>query len=350
MIGTSPTTMGGIASVIQVYQRAGLFRRYGIAYLATHCDGSAAAKLRAMLGAYWRFLLLLVRGQIGLVHVHVASRASFWRKLPLFALAFLFRIPAILHLHGAEFAIFYGQESGPVRRRIIRAVFNRVSRVVVLSAAWKTWVESIGVRTPTLAIYNPVMLPAPTAWSARRRGQLLFLGRLGKRKGSYDLLDAMTRIAAQHGDMKALLGGDGDVPQIAARAAALGIAGNIELLGWVGGEQKNALLATAEVYVLPSYNEGLPMSVLEAMAAGMPVVSTPVGGIPEAVTDGVEGYLVAAGDIDGLAGRLRQLLSDPGLSERMGAAARRKVETTFSSGAVLPQIEQLYLELGFTPV
>lgn len=91
------------------------------------------------------------------------------------------------------------------------------------------------------------------------------------------------------------------------------------------------------------------MSVLEAMAAGLPVLATPVGGIPEAVADGVEGFLVAPGDVDALAARLAQLLEDDALARRMGEAARRKVESTFCSDAVLPQLERLYRELGFLP-
>lgn len=344
MAGTGFDTMGGISSVVKVYRDAGLFQRYPIVYLATHCDGGAAAKLGAALRAYGRYLLMLLSFKVGLLHVHVASRASFWRKMPLFLLAFLFRIPTILHLHGAEFVIFYEQESGPLRRRLIRAVFNRARRVVVLSDMWKQWVESIGVRAPVQAIYNPVMLPPATEWSARASGQLLFLGRLGKRKGTYDLVDALARLPAAP---EALLGGDGETAQTTDYARQRGLGDKVRMLGWVGPEQKAGLLASATIYVLPSYNEGLPMSLLEAMAAGMPVLSTTVGGIPEAVSDGVEGFLVQAGDIDALSARLEQLLADPALAQRMGAAARRKVETTFASGAVLPRIEQLYQELGF---
>ncbi|MES2159785.1 MAG: glycosyltransferase family 4 protein [Pseudomonadota bacterium] len=348
MAGTDPATMGGIASVVNVYRAAGLFARYPITYLATHCDGGAGAKLGRMLRAYLRYLWLLCRGRVGLLHVHVASRASFWRKCPLFLLAFVWRVPAILHLHGAEFAVFYGQECGPLRRALVRGVFNRCSQVVVLSGQWQQWVQGIGVTAPVRAVYNPVLLPpAASDWGARQAGQLLFLGRLGPRKGSYDLLAAIARVVAAQPALTALLGGDGELAQTAARADALGIAAHVKLLGWVGGADKQALLDQAMVYVLPSYNEGLPMSVLEAMAAGMPVISTPVGGIPEAVSDGVEGYLVAPGDVAALAERIERLLTEPGLAERMGAAARRKVATTFSAEAVLPRIEELYQQLGW---
>ena len=130
------------------------------------------------------------------------------------------------------------------------------------------------------------------------------------------------------------------------RAEELGIADHVELLGWVRGEDKERLLATAVLYVLPSYNEGLPVSVLEAMAAGLPILTTPVGGIPEAVTDGVEGFLVEPGDVRTLADRLERLLADADLARRMGVAARHKVEAAFSANAVVPQLEAMYAAMG----
>ena len=87
MLGTGMDTMGGIASVVRVYEQAGMLRRFGVRYLATHCDGSRWRKLRVMLAAYAVFAGMLLRGQVGLVHVHLASRASFWRKSGFFLLA-----------------------------------------------------------------------------------------------------------------------------------------------------------------------------------------------------------------------------------------------------------------------
>ncbi|WP_395406744.1 glycosyltransferase family 4 protein [Pseudoduganella sp. UC29_106] len=351
MLGTGLDTMGGIASVVRVYQEAGLLRRYGIRYIATHCDGGKLRKFRAMAGAYVAFLGMLLRGQVGLLHVHVASRASFWRKSGFFALAFAFGIPAILHLHGAEFAQFYGEECGPLRKRIVRGIFDRCRRVVVLSDAWKRWVQGVSKNPHVEAIYNPVLLPpSAVAWTARQPGAVLSLGRLGKRKGSYDLLEAAARVLPSAPAVELRLGGDGELDAVRARAAQLGMADHLNLLGWVNGERKEQQLAGAMLYALPSYNEGLPMSVLEAMAAGLPVLATPVGGIPEAVSDGVEGFLVEPGDVEALAARLAQLLQDEALAQRMGAAARHKVETTFSSQAVLPRVEKMYQELGFAPL
>lgn len=346
MLGTALDTRGGISSVARVYEQHGLFERFGIKYIATHCDGSAVRKLWRAVAAMATYAAALLRGP-ALVHVHVASRASFWRKSPFFLTAFLLKVPAVLHLHGAEFALFYDRECGRVRRSFVRFVFDHCARVIVLSAAWRDWVQRMCGNPNVIAIYNPVLLPAkPPPWEKRRPGTVLFLGRLGRRKGSYDLLDAAARIAARQPALRLLLGGDGELDEVRARAAQLGIADRVDLLGWVRGEYKERLLATAALYVLPSYNEGLPVSVLEAMGAGLPILTTPVGGIPEAVTDGVEGFLVEPGDVAALADRLERLLGDPALAQRMGEAARHKVETAFSANAVIPQVEAVYAGMG----
>lgn len=348
MLGTSLATQGGVASVVKVYRDDGLFDRYPVAYLATHRDGGARLKLMAVVQALFAFIGLLLRARVGLVHIHVASRASYWRKLTFVALARLFRVPVILHLHGAEFSMFYEQESGPAKRALIRWGFNSAARVVVLSSAWKAWVESIGVRAPVRAIHNPVVLPPASAWEQRQPGNVLFLGRLGQRKGCFDMIEAAALLDQQK--FQLLLGGDGEVEEVRRRADKLGIGAAVQLLGWVDAASRQVLLGQAWLYCLPSYNEGLPMSLLEAMAAGLPVITTPVGGIPDAVTDGVEGFLVQAGDVDAIRSRMAQMLDNRELAQQMGAAARRKVEQHFSSTVILPQVESLYRELGVLPV
>ncbi|AVR95985.1 hypothetical protein C9I28_09755 [Pseudoduganella armeniaca] len=350
MMGTSRATKGGIASVVQVYDDAGLFQRFPIHYIETHRDGGALTKLRMMARAYLALLCILLRGRAALLHVHTASRASFWRKYPAFLLARLFGVPTILHLHGGGFAKFYGTECGRLRKWMIRNVYDNVTCVLVLSAQWERWVRGITRNTNVQALYNPVIAAATTVdWSRRDPATVLMLGRLNKNKGTYDLLKATAKLPPTLAHARLCLGGDGEIEQAREAAGALGLAERVELAGWIGPEAKTGYLDSATVYVLPSYNEGLPMSVLEAMAAGLPVVTTPVGGIPEAVTDGVEGFLIQPGDIDALRDRLQALLSDPALARRMGEAGRRKVEAQFLSTTIMPRLERLYVELGATP-
>lgn len=346
MIGTDPHTQGGISTVVNVLRDAGLFDRCGIEYIATHRDGDRRAKLAQLVANWPRFMARLLTGRIALLHSHTSSRASFWRKCLFIVPALLVRVPVVLHLHGAEFQVFYNQECSSPTRRFIRGVFERVSRVVVLSESWGQWVGAEFPAARVSVIVNPVHLPLLAASGQRKDGALLFLGRLGRRKGVYDLLHAVANVVPRNPGLRVLLGGDGELEEVQAQAQSLGIGQHVELLGWVRGEDKLRLLGEAGVYVLPSYHEGLPMSVLEAMAHGMPVVSTPVGGIPEAVRDGVEGFLVAPGDVVALSDRLERLLADPGLRGSMGAAARRRAESEFGVAGIVERWVELYRELG----
>ena len=345
MVGTALETQGGVSSVVNVLRDSGLFERFGIEYIASHGDGGATRKLATAIIGWLRCMARLLGGRVAVLHVHMASRASFWRKLLFILPAFALGVPVIVHLHGAEFRRFYSEESLVLVRRLIRYVFEKAARVIVLSEGWKAWASSAFPQARVVSVYNPVVLPELPAFEARESSTLLFLGRLGARKGALDLIEAMARIRESFPTARLWMGGDGDVEGGRRRAATLGLAGQVELLGWVRGAEKQVLLEKATVYVLPSYNEGLPMSVLEAMSAGLPVVSTPVGGIPEAVTDGVEGYLVQPGDIDRLSECLARLLGDADLRRRMGEAGRRKVERLFSADVVIPQFEDVYAEL-----
>jgi glycosyltransferase involved in cell wall biosynthesis len=281
-----------------------------------------------------RYLGLLLRGEVGLAHVHVSTGMSFWRKLLFVCPTLLAGVPAILHLHGADFAEFH-RDGGAFRRWMMRTLFDRVAGIIVLSASWQAWARRISRNPLIVPIHNPVALPAPSDAARREPSSILFLGQLGKRKGAYDLLEATALLVAKHPRVKLRMAGDGELEQVKAAVGRLGLQAHVEVLEWVSGARKSALLESASVYALPSYCEALPMSVLEAMAAGLPVVCTPVGGLPEALTDGLEGAMVAPGDVAALADALDALLSDPALGRRMGEAGRLRIESGFSTARVM---------------
>lgn len=348
MIGTAPDTQGGVSAVVNVLNSAGLLTRCGVEYITIHRNDDFGTKITVLLGAWPRFMIRLLRGRVDLLHAHTASRASFWRKCLFIVPAIIAGIPVVFHLHGAEFHVFYDKECSAPARRFVRWIFEHVNRVVVLSESWRNWVLTAFPKANVDVIHNPVIIPdrLESEQGARQPATLLFLGRLGQRKGVYDLLQAAARIAPRYPALRVLLGGDGDIEEVRAQALALNIGAQVQLLGWVSGGDKSRLLDQASIYVLPSYNEGLPMSVLEAMAHGLPVVSTPVGGIPEAVSDGGEGFLVAPGDVVTLADRLDRLLADQALREHMGRAAQKRAETVFGAGKIVEHWVKLYSELG----
>jgi glycosyltransferase involved in cell wall biosynthesis len=342
MLGTSLYTMGGISAVVNEYRHAGLFNRFPIIYLPTHADGGALKKIGICAAAWLRYMGLLLLGRVALVHAHAASRASFWRKCLFLFPAFALRVQSILHLHGAGFVRFYEEDCGRLKKWIVRYVFNRVDTVVALSDTWACWIRSVAVHASICPINNPVRLPSVVDHAVRETSTILFLGRLGDRKGVYDLLQACARLVNVHPSLKLMLGGDGELDRVRAEAMRLGIGAHVDVLGWVSGSAKESLLRRATVYVLPSYAEGLPMSVLEAMAAGLPIVTTPVGGIPEIVEHDREGCLVSPGDVQALASAIDRLLSDEALRRRMGQSARERALNTFSADCILPQVEVLY--------
>jgi len=169
----------------------------------------------------------------------------------------------------------------------------------------------------------------------RTRGhRLLFTGRLAAVKGLPILLEAVARLAPEHPDIELLLAGDGpDRPALEQRAADLGITDRVRFLGYQSSDQVRALLQETDVFALPSFAEGVPVVLMEAMASGVPVVTTRIAGIPELVEDDVSGFVVPPGDVAALVAAIDALLRDPSLRSRLGAAGRATVEREFDIDA-----------------
>lgn len=348
MIGTSFENTGGVAGVVNVYRRAGLFERWPVVYLATHGAGGNLRKLLLAMTAWSRFMRLLLRGRIALLHAHTASNASFWRKSMFVMPSLWLGIPVVLHIHGGGFIEFYNNRCGQLRKRVVRFVLEHSERVITLSPSWFARLQGIAPNARVVCIPNPALIPRRQP--RRNIGLIaLFLGKLCRDKGVFDLLEAIAYLKNRLPGLRLSLAGDGDPLAVRTRAEILGVAGQVELLGWVSGEAKERLLREASVCVLPSYVEGTPMSLLEAMGAGLPSVATKVGGIPDMLTDGVEGRLVEPGDIVALAEALEQLLTDRKAYARMSEAALARFSSEFSADVVMPRLERLYTKFGVTP-
>lgn len=349
MLGTSLHTKGGIASVIKSYQAAGLFDRWDISYLPSHIDGGWTLKLRVATAALMKFLAMLLVGRVQLVHVHSASNASFWRKTAFIIPALLFYRPVLFHLHGGGFIAFY-RGCNTLQRRLIRFILNHVAVVIVLSDAWQKQLSLIAPFASFRPIPNPVQVePVNARVSCTATPTIIFMGRLEKEKGIFDLIDALVYLRARYPKLELKLAGDGNVEAVRQSAAERGVADALRFLGWIDGPEKTRMLSNADALVLPSYAEGLPMSALEAMAVGTPVVATRVGALPELIDDGVNGFLVEAGDVRGLSRAIDRLLSSDTTRRRLSKSARERIEQFYSSERVVPQIEAIYLQFGIHP-
>jgi glycosyltransferase involved in cell wall biosynthesis len=347
MVGTALEGRGGVAAVVSVLRHHGLFERERVRYVATHREGSKAAKVRGALSGFWNTLLACVRQHPAVVHVHAASRASFVRKSIVLLIARLAGCKTIFHLHGGGFRQFASVEAGALMRRWIRHTLEASSVVITLSGSWAQFVNAFAPRARVAVVPNAVPLAAPSRVEPEA-GRILFLGRLESAKGVFELLAAGALLAPRFPALRLVFGGEGDAAALRRRAAELGIEDRIELPGWLAPAERDGQLARASVFCLPSHAEGLPMAMLEAMASGRAVVASSVGGIPETIVDGGNGLLVPPRDERALAGALAQVLGDAALRARLAGAARATIEQHYSTEVVCGQLSALYRELAGT--
>lgn len=333
---------GGMRSVVEAYRRAGLFERRQVHLLYTHDEGPLVYRLALALWSLLCFALMLIRGQVTLVHAHISMRGSFWRKIVFANLAQLFGVPVVGHLHGSDFDHFVVSQPKWVQR-IVTGQLERMATVLVLGECWRHFVLSVAPAARVVVLPNYVRMPSGIARHAKRETvELLFLGIVGRRKGVYDLLEAFAAARAKYPSLQLTIAGNGEIDQARSAATTTGIADSVRFTGWLDDEEKNVLLKNSDICVLPSYNEGLPISILEAMSWGLPIITTDVGAIAQLVRHEIDGLIVPAGAPDSLAHAILRLASSQVLRIRMGYSGRRRVGDAFSEEVVLPRLERIY--------
>jgi glycosyltransferase involved in cell wall biosynthesis len=344
MVGTSLDAPGGMSAVVKIYKACGFFEEWNVVYLNTYERPRFTTQMRVMARALNIFLGLLMSRAVSLLHVHSASRGSFWRKSLFCALARVFQVPYVFHLHSGEFSVFAEKECGPFARWWIRSTLASAHSVIALTSSWRNALEAIVPNARIIVLGNPTYVPEKLAPLKNEPFHVVFLGRLREKKGVFDLIKAVPNVLIHLPKVKFTLAGDGDLESVEELAQELGVRDSVRLPGWIEGESKDILLASADVLVLPSYYEGLPICLLEAMSIGVPIVATNVGGIPELLENGKCGFIVSPGDVGALASSLVCALSDRGTAEQMRTRAFMRAVDTYSSQAIIDQLVKIYKE------
>lgn len=334
---------GGMRSVVVNYRDDGFIDRQGITLIHSYDDKGFVGRQLLLMRALLSYGFRLLTQKVELVHCHAAMRGSFWRKAIFASLARRFGVPVLLHLHGSEMKGFYESQSPRIRHLITRQL-ELASAVLVLSESWKQFIQTVAPQAKVIVVPNYVRVPVAAERPARQGLNILFLGLLGKRKGIFDLLEAFARARRQNPALRLIVGGNGEVDAAKRLARELDIEDGVTFLGWIDEDQRREALTNADIFVLPSYNEGLPMSVLEAMAYGLPVIATPVGGIPEVITNGQDGRLITPGNIGALERALLELGESPELRHKLGAAGHARVKECYADTVVLPLLNSIYDE------
>ena len=349
MVGTSLNAPGGMTAVVTAYREGGLFAQWRVTYLNSYEAPGFRTQLRVMASALFAFLRALVFGHVVAAHIHTASRGSFWRKSIFCALARCARVPYVLHVHSGEFPDFVNDESSRIGHAWVRFTLRGAARVIALTEAWRKALLRIEPKSNVVVIGNPVVVPEVQP-AHRPRGQhVVFLGRVRSKKGVFDLIRAIPAILDAVPDARFTLAGDGELAEAEALARSLDINHAVKLPGWVDEAGKADLLASADALVLPSYFEGLPICVLEAMAAGVPVVATSVGGIPEVIEHEESGWLVMPGDVNALSAGLRAVLMNESLRARLTAKGYARVRAFYARETVLAELGTVYRNIAGTP-
>ena len=347
MFGPAKTATSGISSVVNNWLGAGLEKNISLEYIATLDDYVPGEYIKKSLNALraYRVFWVKCKAPVDLVHIHLSSGMSFYRKLIIFWFAKRRNIKVAVHLHGSVFKEFY-EDGSRFQQRLVSWLFDQSDGIFVLSRHWKSFIEKISSNKQIYIINNGASVKLVGKKSTDPdKIVIAFMGRLGLRKGTYDLLEAFQMLSADIPEARLVLGGDGDINRVRSLVEEKGLSSQVEVLGWVSGDEKTDVFRRADIYALPSYNEGLPGSILEAMAASTPIVSTPVGGIPEAVIESQNGYLIEPGNVNALYLRLVELCQDKELRLLMGKESRRLIEQTFNLEKIIIDLQNAYKEI-----
>ncbi len=336
------TVQGGITSVVNEYVKGGLQQRVSLTTISMLRDGPLRLKLWVFAKALFPYWRAVTRTEDPLIHIHVSQDGSFARKLILFTLARLARRRTLVHLHGSQFEAFMHRHW--IITRLVRYVFDNATAVAVLSNVWRHKIAAFSKNPTIFTLYNPMAVAPTRSGSADGSTTVLFLGKLGTRKGTYDILASLEAAHQTYRDkgVRFVLAGNGDVDEVRKIVSDNGWEDLVEVPGWVSGDDKKRHLENCDILILPSYNEQMPMSVLEGMSYGYPIVSTTVAGIPEMVEHERNGILFEPGDVESFTAAVLRLADDGELRTRMGRESQALVDEKFETQVILDQLMEVY--------
>ncbi len=338
---------GGVGAVLATYKK--FFPAFRAIGSQRHI--SNLGKVFYFAGNYIRlWWILLTRPEIKILHIHGSFGQSVYRKaLVVFTGKAIFRRKYIYHIHSSEWMVKYDRGSA-FYRRCCNYLLHNADLVGCLTPNWeKQYRAKFGIAHTTV-VYNLISPPATTLPANKTRNSsqplhLLFLGLIDKKKGVFDMAEmARAHKAALDGKLKISLGGIGKVEELKGVIDREGIGKILCYCGWIDEEGKRKYLSEVDGFILPSYNEGLPICILEAMSYGLPVLATGVGGIPEIMEDGVNGYLFEPGNPESMYRSIGHYLQDESLLEKHRLESLRLVRH-FYPEVVVPQMEALYRSL-----
>jgi glycosyltransferase involved in cell wall biosynthesis len=338
-----PDVPGGMITVMQGLLASPLAERYQLEFAATHRGAGAVRRVVVFATALTQLVWWSLRRRGRIVHVHSTVRGSMYRKALVVLVAKALGRRVVLHIHSGpgDVASFRGG-LGRGGAGVLRFSLHRADSVLAVSTASAAELE-LAFELPGIEVVPNAAPPVPaTPLAAGRDGRLaVFLGGFANPvKGGATMLEALALIEPD--GLRVALAGPGELPD--AGHHLVDSRPDVEWYGWLAGEEREEVLGAASIFILASSSEGLPVALLEAMSAGLAIVATEVGGVPDVVDDGVEALLVAPEDPAALAGAIARIAADDPLRERLGRAARARA-AEMGVDSVAERIDALYRAL-----
>lgn len=325
-LGVSMKTKGGMTAVLVSYNKY----IENMHFIPTWKLGNKLIKSLYAFQAIVRTLWSCIWNRhLKIVHIHGAANASFYRCKIFIKLAKKAGKNVILHEHAADFVEFYNNNNN---KQDIVDTINLCDCLIVLSNSWKDFFISIGIPNDKIQVLNNIVSPPilNKVIKMDQRLHLMYMGEISNRKGAFDLLKAISDNRDYFQDKLLLRMGGNEVDgDIKGYIREHGLGDFVSYEGWIAGQKKIDCLNWEDVYILPSYNEGLPIAILEAMAYAHPVISTPVGGIPEVVKNGQNGMLVKPGDTQNIAEAIKYYIENLDSIRKQGEQAYQIAQDFF---------------------
>lgn len=337
VVATGRKSKGGINSVINAYLKSEFWDKWHCYWLESHNDGSMLFKIFVFIRASFLFMLKVPFYQI--IHIHLSEPVSAIRKTWFLKIARLFNKVVIAHFHSFSTETTINGKYQNVYYRF----FKSSDKILVLSNSWKKWLiqkwPEFGDKIEVL--YNPCPKVSIDDKTPRSK-TVLFAGALIERKGYADLIEAFAEVKNRNSEWRLVFAGNGDIEKGRQLATRLNIQDKIIFSGWVSGSKKDLLFRNSSVFCLPSYAEGFPMAVLDAWAYGLPVITTPVGGLPDIIVHNQNAIVIKPGDPEDIANAIEKLINDERLRAKLSEEALKMSNTIFSLDQVTYQIDKLY--------
>lgn len=310
--------------------------------------------LRRVVGDYIRFYRLLKTEKFDIVHINTSlNLKSFFRDSIFSWISYWLQIKTIIYWHGWRWDF----EKAIVRRiqPYFRWTFGKADAMILLATEFVQRIKAYGYQNPVYLqktvvddrIMNHVKSLLPVRKNGKINGELtiLFLSRVEKAKGIYETLESFWNLKQKRPELKLEIAGTGsELLKVQQFVEDNGMEG-VTFLGWLQGEEKIQALVKADLFVLASYSEGMPCSVLEAMAVGLPVVTTNVGGIKDFFEEGQMGLTVRSADPLHLQQQFEKLISDPSWIEKIGKYNRSYAKEEFAAVKIAKNLEKIYEEV-----